>query len=380
MQEAPPKQQINGSESVNINNTDGLPQYNDPNLRPNGYVSSQYSYSQPPPETGYVALRRQEMSGDAATIMKVFEGYMEAERQRSAKRTFAIIAIFVGLLLVVILGFFVMWFSTVRGMQNTQTALITAALTKDNSAPQAAQPTAVQAPTPVVYTEEQLQQAIKAAKEEAAAKAQAAVPAKTEEAQPTESPDIREPPPAPAEEKKAEPQTEAEKKTTELPAQKPVAAQPKPEQPKTVKKKPEAKPEAKPETKPVATKPKAKPEPKPVATKPKAKSEPKPEVKPEPKPEPKPEAKPAAAKPEPKPESKPQAQKPKAAEKKETKAAETEKVKQGMQRTEVRTFSPTVTIKSTPPNGYKESAVSLNTGVSKPDNVSWQILLPTNPE
>lgn len=119
MANVPPKQPVSGADSVQINTSEGLPHFSD-------------GYSTPPPfdqqGQSFVALRNQATAGDAYNILKAFQDYMELERQRAQKRTMILAATFAIILVVVLVGFFFIWFSSMRSMQGTQNALMSAAL------------------------------------------------------------------------------------------------------------------------------------------------------------------------------------------------------------------------------------------------------------
>ena len=129
MSEAPPRQQVNGSETIRMGASDGLPHYSDPNApyeapagAPPGATPSA------PPGTSYVALRPAPGQSDAYAILKAFQDYMELERQRAQRRTTLVACCFAAVLALVVAGFAAIWFSTMRDLQGTQASLINATL------------------------------------------------------------------------------------------------------------------------------------------------------------------------------------------------------------------------------------------------------------
>lgn len=178
MAEVPPRQQVNGTDAVQMNAADGLPHYNDPNATTPGP-----GYA--PADGAFVALRSQNGAGDALAILKAFQEYMDAEKQRAQRRTAVVAYSLAALLALVIAGFFMMWFSTVRGLQNTQTALISATLEKQQAAPAVDVNAAIAAAVEKVRAEQAaaLAEAEKARLEQAAAAAKAQAAAAEKAAQ-----------------------------------------------------------------------------------------------------------------------------------------------------------------------------------------------------
>ena len=121
MPDVPPRQHVSGSDSIRMNSAEGLPHYDDPNRLEAGL----------PPESGpaapgYLALRSQQ--SEAYGIFQAFQKYVEAERQRAQRRTTTIIVGFAVVVLIMLVGFFAIWTSTMRDMHETQTALLNAAM------------------------------------------------------------------------------------------------------------------------------------------------------------------------------------------------------------------------------------------------------------
>lgn len=127
MQEMPPRQQVNGSETIRMGQPGGLPNFNDPNE-----AGDDAAYGEVP---RYGTLARRTQAGDDAqlAILKAFQDYMERERQRAQRRTNTVIIACAVLLTVLVAGFFAIWFSTMHGMQETQSDLLKAALSSNEN-------------------------------------------------------------------------------------------------------------------------------------------------------------------------------------------------------------------------------------------------------
>lgn len=127
MQEMPPRQQVNGSETIRMGQPGGLPNFNDPNE-----AGDDAAYGEVP---RYGTLARRTQAGDDAqlAILKAFQDYMERERQRAQRRTNTVIIACAVLLTVLVAGFFAIWFSTMHGMQETQSDLLKAALSANEN-------------------------------------------------------------------------------------------------------------------------------------------------------------------------------------------------------------------------------------------------------
>jgi len=120
MADIPPRQQVNGSETIRMGQTDGLPHYDSPD-------SANSAYREIPPSAS-LARRRPDAEDGAYAILKAFQDYMEHERQRSQRRTTALVAVLAVVFLALVAGFGAIWFTTMNGMQGTQANLIQAAL------------------------------------------------------------------------------------------------------------------------------------------------------------------------------------------------------------------------------------------------------------
>lgn len=132
MAEIPPKQPVNGSETIRMGQTEGLPRIDE---------SANTAETPPYSEAArYGAVARRQSGGEdqAFAILKAFQDYMENERQRAQRRTTTVILSFAALFAVIVAGFAVIWLSTMSGMQETQADLIKAAVAS-REAPQAPQ-------------------------------------------------------------------------------------------------------------------------------------------------------------------------------------------------------------------------------------------------
>ena len=109
MQEMPPRQQVNGSETIRMGQPGGLPNFNDPNE-----AGDDAAYGEVP---SYGTLARRTQAGDDAqlAILKAFQDYVERERQRAQRRTNTVISACAVLPTVLVAGFFAIWFSTMHG-------------------------------------------------------------------------------------------------------------------------------------------------------------------------------------------------------------------------------------------------------------------------
>ncbi len=120
MPDIPPRQQVNGSETIRMGQTDGLPHYDSPDAAHSAYREI--------PQQAALARRQPDAEDGAYAILKAFQDYMEHERQRSQRRTTALFAVLAVVFLALVAGFGAIWFTTMNGMQGTQANLIQAAL------------------------------------------------------------------------------------------------------------------------------------------------------------------------------------------------------------------------------------------------------------
>lgn len=131
MADIPPRQQVSGSDTIRMGQSEGLPKFDDPAAsREDPVYRETAAY-------GTLARRPTTTADDPAfAILKAFQDYMEHERQRAQRRTTAVIISFAALLVILTIGFFAIWFSTMHGMQGTQNDLIKAAIAaRENSEP-----------------------------------------------------------------------------------------------------------------------------------------------------------------------------------------------------------------------------------------------------
>lgn len=82
--------------------------------------------------------------GDALPVLKAFQDYLESERQRARRRMTTLGVVFAVVILAVVAAFALIWYSTMRGMQDTNRQLLDAALKRANAEPPA--PVVVQPP------------------------------------------------------------------------------------------------------------------------------------------------------------------------------------------------------------------------------------------
>lgn len=166
MSDIPPRQQVSGSETIRMGQTEGLPHYDGPGEGA-GYAPRGDA------ESGYGALaRRQPDGGDPAmAILKAFQDYLEHERQRAQRRTSAAMIAFSALLVLVVVGFAAMWVSTMGRMQDSQSELMRAALAVREERQPAAPQLDVAAAIASAVAEAEKSAAERAAAEIAAAKA-----------------------------------------------------------------------------------------------------------------------------------------------------------------------------------------------------------------
>lgn len=129
MAEIPPKQPVNGSETIRMGQTEGLPRIDE-----SANTADTPPYSE---AARYGAVARRQPGGEdqAFAILKAFQDYMENERQRAQRRTTTVILSFAALFAVIVAGFAVIWLSTMSGMQETQADLIKTAMATREAPP-----------------------------------------------------------------------------------------------------------------------------------------------------------------------------------------------------------------------------------------------------
>lgn len=123
MADIPPKQQVNGSETIRMGQTEGLPR-----IEENGGMGDGSPYGDSAYHGAALARRRPDAEDQAFAILKAFQDYMERERNRAQHRSTTLIMAFAALLAITVAGFAAIWFTTMRGMQGTQSDLLKAAL------------------------------------------------------------------------------------------------------------------------------------------------------------------------------------------------------------------------------------------------------------
>ena len=91
-----------------------------------------------------VSMHNAATQGDAFPVLKAFQDYLEAERQRARRRMTTLGVVFAFVIVAVVGAFILIWFSTMRGVQDTNRQLLEAALKRANAEPPA--PVVVQPP------------------------------------------------------------------------------------------------------------------------------------------------------------------------------------------------------------------------------------------
>ena len=147
MSDVPPKQPVTGTDSVRMDTNAGLPPFRGANADPDPVPVTPAS---PGVGTGMsasaalVSMHNAASQGDAFPVLKAFQDYLEAERQRARRRMTTLSVVFAIVTVAVIGAFALIWLSTMRGMQDTNHQLLDAALKRANAEPPA--PVVVQPP------------------------------------------------------------------------------------------------------------------------------------------------------------------------------------------------------------------------------------------
>ena len=147
MSDAPPKQPVKGTDSVRMETGAALPPYQGANAEPDPVpvtpASSEASAGMSA-SAALVSMHNAASQGDAFPVLKAFQDYLEAERQRARRRMTTLSVVFAIVTVAVIGAFALIWLSTMRGMQDTNRQLLDAALKRANAEPPA--PVVVQPP------------------------------------------------------------------------------------------------------------------------------------------------------------------------------------------------------------------------------------------
>ncbi len=151
MSDVPPKQPVTGTDSVRMNTGAGLPPFQGANVEPDPVPVTPAS---PGPGAGMSASAAlvsmhnaaSQAGGDAFPVLKAFQDYLEAERQRARNRMMTLSIVFAVVIVAVVGAFALFWYSSMRGVQDTNRQLLEAALKRANADPPA--PVVVQPPQP----------------------------------------------------------------------------------------------------------------------------------------------------------------------------------------------------------------------------------------
>ena len=126
--DAPPKQPVNGTEAVRMDDPDtALPRYTEGNSTERG------NYSE---ASALVALRSGSQQGnDSFPVLKALQDYLEAERVRSRQRTTMLSCIFAGIIVIILITFGLIWHSIVQSGHEREAMLLQVALANKGQTP-----------------------------------------------------------------------------------------------------------------------------------------------------------------------------------------------------------------------------------------------------
>ncbi|MBQ6925960.1 MAG: hypothetical protein IJQ73_15080, partial [Kiritimatiellae bacterium] len=147
MSDAPPKQPVTGTDSVRMDTGAGLPPYQGANTIPDPVPVTPASHGADAgmsASAALVSMHNAAAAGDTFPVLKAFQDYLESERQRARRRMTTLSVVFAIVIVAVIGAFAMIWFSTMKGMQDTNRQLLDAALKRANAEPPA--PVVVQPP------------------------------------------------------------------------------------------------------------------------------------------------------------------------------------------------------------------------------------------
>ena len=149
MSDVPPKQPVTGTDSVRMNTGAALPHYQGANADPEPVPVTPASSRAGADMSASAALvsmhnAASQAGGDAFPVLKAFQDYLESERQRARRRMTTLSVVFAVVIVAVIGAFTLIWFSTMKGMQETNNQLLDVALKKATAEPP--QPVVVQPP------------------------------------------------------------------------------------------------------------------------------------------------------------------------------------------------------------------------------------------
>ncbi len=147
MSDAPPKQPVKGTDSVRMDTGASFPPYQGANADTDPVPvtpASSGAGAGMSASAALVSMHNAASQGDAFPVLKAFQDYLEAERQRARRRMTTLSVVFAIVTVAVIGAFALIWLSTMRGMQDTNRQLLDAALKRANAEPPA--PVVVQPP------------------------------------------------------------------------------------------------------------------------------------------------------------------------------------------------------------------------------------------
>jgi hypothetical protein len=148
MSDAPPKQPVKGTDSVRMDTGAAFPPYQGANADSDPVPvtpASSGAGAGMSASAALVSMHNAASQGDAFPVLKAFQDYLEAERQRARRRMTTLSVVFAIVTVAVIGAFALIWLSTMRGMQDTNRQLLDAALKRANAEPPA--PVVVQPPS-----------------------------------------------------------------------------------------------------------------------------------------------------------------------------------------------------------------------------------------
>ena len=148
MSDVPPKQPVTGTDSVRMDTNAGLPPFPGANTDPDPVPVTPASGAGMSASAALVSMHNaaSQAGGDAFPVLKAFQDYLESERQRARNRMMTLSIVFAVVIVVVVGAFALFWYSSMRGVQDTNRQLLEAALKRANAEPPA--PVVVQPPQP----------------------------------------------------------------------------------------------------------------------------------------------------------------------------------------------------------------------------------------
>lgn len=138
----PPKQPVSGTAAARVESG-----YDLPPIPPAGQpLSGEYAPGTEPGALVSIHAAALHAGSDSFPVLKAFQDYLEAERQRARRRLVMLSSFFVALMAVVVAGLLLAGVYLFRNMQRTQDVLLQAALKGQPAAAPVAAPPAVAAP------------------------------------------------------------------------------------------------------------------------------------------------------------------------------------------------------------------------------------------